>query len=100
MHLTWKENYIRVIPYAKELFNEDFDWVNHPEYLAEKEKDAVYSAVAYFYFRLKKDISKLNEWDIDKVSYNVNGGYNGLPERKEQFIRLSTQVFNLSDCKK
>lgn len=45
-----------------------------------------------------------NGWDIDKVSYNVNGGYIGLDKRKdkrkEQFTRLSTQVFNLSDCKK
>ncbi len=100
IHLTYKENYRRVIPYAKELFKEDFDWVNHPEYLENNEKDAVYSAVAYFYFRLKKDINKLNEWDIDQVSYNVNGGYNGLPQRKEQYTRLSTQVFDLSGCKK
>jgi len=99
IHLTWKENYRHAQTYAKELFKEDFDWVNHPEYLVNNEKDAVYSAVAYFYFRLKKDINKINEWDIDKVSYNVNGGYNGLPQRQAQYIRLSTEVFNLSECK-
>ena len=99
IHLTWRENYRHAQTHAKELFNEDFDWVNHPEYLVNNEKDAVYSAVAYFYFRLKKDINKLNEWDIDKVSYNVNGGYNGLPQRQAQYTRLSTQVFKLSECK-
>jgi predicted chitinase len=100
IHLTWKANYRLAITYAKDLFNEDFDWINHPEYLVNNEKDAVYSAVAYFYMRLKKDINKLNDWDINKVSYEVNGGNNGLPDRTTQFTRLSTQVFDLSDCKK
>ena len=99
IHLTWKENYRRVIPYAKELFNESFDWVNHPEYLENNEKDAVYSAIAYFYMRLNKDISKLNNWDVKKVTYEVNGGYNGLSEREKQYLRLSTQVYKLLECK-
>lgn len=101
IHLTWKDNYTDVQDISNTLFGEAFEWVNSPEKLINNEKDAVYSAVGYFYFRLKKDISKLNNFSVKQASYSVNGGYNGLPEREAAFQKImSNRFFNLSTCKK
>lgn len=99
IHLTWRENYRKVSNTANDLFGESFNWLIHPEYLESKEKDAVYSAVAYFYFKLSKDIGKLDSYTISQASEAVNGGTNGLPVRTTQYNRLSSEVFKLFECK-
>ena len=64
------------------------DLVNNPQ-LAEEPDVAAKISIAYWNERVKKRVSDFN--DTEKVTKIINGGYNGLAQRKANFEKYSKQ---------
>jgi predicted chitinase len=98
IQLTWKDNYKDVSTKCNNLFNTSYNWETNPSEVSTDLKAAIYSAVAYFHFRLKDDLKLLDGTDMNAVSKAVNGGTNGLSERQSAFNSLiDSSIFN--NCK-
>lgn len=80
IQITWKDNYNRAGQYIRE------DLVNKPETAATKE---VAAKLVLWYFNTQRAyIGKQNKWgDIVAVTKAINGGTNGLNDRKAAFAR-------------
>ncbi len=98
IHLTWRNNYRDVSEKCNQLFGTAFDWENNPSDLSTNFKAAIYSGAAYFHYRLKDDLKLLDGEDIQAVSLAVNGGTNGLSDRKIAFNNLIKLMF-FQNCK-
>lgn len=61
------------------------DCVNHPE-LLEQPHQAVQAAISYWMFKSVNVAADAN--DIHRVTFLVNGGYNGIADRQIYFDRL------------
>ena len=98
IQLTWKDNYKAVSSKCNTLFGTSYNWEINPSEVSTDLKAAIYSAVAYFHFRLKDDLKLLDGTDLNAVSKAVNGGTNGLSHRQSAFNTLiKSTLFN--NCK-
>jgi len=98
IHLTWKDNYKAVSSKCNSLFATSYNWETNPSEVSTDLKAAIYSAVAYFHFRLKDDLKLLDSIDLNAISLAVNGGTNGLNLRISAFNTLiKSTLFN--NCK-
>ncbi|WP_258104455.1 hypothetical protein [Marinoscillum sp. MHG1-6] len=95
IHLTWRENYKRASTASGEKLEYLVDWQTNYTTLSTNPKDAVYSAVAYFLFKLNGDkFKKLHQSDnAREISILVNGGLEGWPERGDNFDELIGSLF-------
>ena len=98
IQLTWKDNYKAVSSKCNTLFGTSYNWETNPSEVSTDLKAAIYSAVAYFHFRLKDDLKLLDGTDMTAVSKAVNGGTIGLSHRQSAFNTLvKSKLFN--NCK-
>ena len=98
IQLTWKDNYKAVSNKCNTLFGTSYNWETNPSEVSTDLKAAIYSAVAYFHFRLRGDLKLLDGTDLNAISRAVNGGTNGLDHRRKAFEALiKSKLFN--NCK-
>jgi putative chitinase len=86
--LTFKDNYKE----ASQAINNSDLFVVHPEVVAEPN---VAAAVAVWFWNKKKCGEPARQDDIRAVTFKINGGYNGLEDRKQWLVRAK-QAFNLT----
>ncbi|GAB4514875.1 MAG: hypothetical protein Tsb004_23370 [Allomuricauda sp.] len=97
IHLTGRGNYRSVSEKCNEFFKTSYDWEENPKNLLNNKTEIIYSAVAYYLYRLNENLSILNEEDVKVVSRKVNGGTNGLNDRRKRFNVLKNGIYV---CKK
>jgi predicted chitinase len=95
LQLTGRENYTGASITANKLFGTSYDWTKNYNDIADKKDEIIYSAAAFFSFRVKR-LDDLDRSDVTKVTKLVNGGNNGLSERKAFFNELINS--DLYDC--
>jgi len=95
LQLTGRANFAGASKTANKLFNANYDWEKNFNDIAEKQDVIIYSAVAFFVFRLK-DFALLEKGNVTEVTKLVNGGDNGLSERKKFYNELLKS--ELYDC--
>ena len=81
---------------TKENLDND-DWKKFLENLLNNKTEIIYSAVAYYLYRLNENLAILNEEDVKVVTKKVNGGTNGLNDRRNRFSTLKNKIY---ECKK
>lgn len=64
------------------------DYLNNPEWL-EREADAMISAL--WYWRKKKLNAYADKGDVEGATKIINGGYNGLADRKAKYVKYLNQ---------
>ncbi|WP_342322660.1 glycoside hydrolase family 19 protein [Kosakonia sp. BYX6] len=84
LHLTGRENYDK---FGK-TFNKDY--VNNPTRVGTNPYVAVKAAC--YYWDLRNVNAAADRDDINKVTLLVNGGYNGLQERKNALVRAKREL--------
>ncbi len=90
--LTGRFNYNEFNNFYQENYDSSVNLIDNPNLVASDMKIAVISALWYFH---KKVMSKINIDDntsCKKVTYLVNGGYNGLKGRKAFFDICKTEI--------
>jgi len=95
LQLTGRYNYTQFTSYYQNEFNCTLDFVQNPDLLATDDKLAVLSGMWYFMNRVSGDIDE--NTTVDEVTYDVNGGYNGLDQRKQYFNDIKQYI---NDCSK
>jgi len=93
--LTGQYNYTQFTSYYQNHFNSTLDFVQNPDLLTTDDRLAVLSAMWYFMNRVSGDIDE--NTTVDEVTYDVNGGYNGLYQRKQYFNDIKQYI---NDCSK
>lgn len=74
IHLTWRENYRRASTASGDKLDYTVDWETNYDNVSDQPKDAVYSAVAYFLFKLntQEKFKLLHDdtkaWDVSKCN--------------------------------
>jgi putative chitinase len=96
VHLTFREGYREVSKVANKLFAANFNWEVNYEQLENSKQDIIYSGVAFFLWKLNYDLSYLQNNNCTSVSKKVNGGDNGLDQRKAAVNKLIDS--DLFDC--
>jgi RHS repeat-associated protein len=91
IQLTGKDNYSAFNKYMKSTTEGSPDFVKNPQLLTTN-KYAVESALWFFKTRVASKIN-LNTATVEQVTYKVNGGDNGIEDRRSKFNRI-TKVFN------
>ncbi|MBL6445379.1 hypothetical protein JMN32_03615, partial [Fulvivirga sp. 29W222] len=108
IQLTGKGNYKAISDKCNALFGTDYDWESNPDEVKTSLKATVLSASAFIIKRLGA-ISKLdtectdeNDYEgcVKPITHLVNGGYNGLGDRKEKFKEMIEGMFNNCKAKK
>jgi predicted chitinase len=95
LQLTGRANYKDVSLKANKIYGTSFDWVTNYKEIAEKRDAIIYSATAFFIYRVK-DLNILDKSNVEQTTKLVNGGSNGLKERKEFYNDLINT--DLYDC--
>ncbi|NOQ25697.1 MAG: hypothetical protein GQ564_10090 [Bacteroidales bacterium] len=105
IQLTGRSIYKGTSEQANLIFKgESFDWEKNYNDVSSKEKDIIYSAVAYFHFRYNKimkyqeGVGKINSQTCPQVTYDVNGGSHGLDKRQIQYNRISLDIYKINLC--
>ena len=91
LHLTWKSNYEAFTKFYQKNYDASKDFIIHPELLNDDKKVGVISGLWYFKTRVSNHKID-NSTTIDDVSRWVNGGKNGLSERKRLYNKAKTNV--------
>ena len=111
IQLTGRGTYRGVSDVANQLFkNDNFNWEVNYEAVGNRDKDRIYSAVAFFHWKLKGDLSILDTKDWFKVSKKVNGSYwdkkeekrkvHKQKERRDNYYNLIQDFFKCNGVKK
>lgn len=87
IHLTGKENYSRA---SQAIFGDD-RLVDDPDLALDP---GISAKIAVWYWNWKECCGPSRNNDIATVTYRINGGYNGLNERKE-WLKKAAKVFGL-----
>ena len=96
VHLTGREAYQKVTQKANSLFSTNFNWETNYEDLETNKQAIIYSGIAFFVWKLNNNVEYLQNNNCTSVSRKVNGGDNGLAERKKAFnLLLDADLF---DC--
>ena len=110
IQITGKTTYLEVSNKANSTFKgEVFNWQTDFKVVGEKDKDRIYSAVAFFLWKLNDDLSLLDKDNVFNVSVKVNGckekdingnciKVNHGQERENAYNDLISKIFN--DCYK
>ena len=90
IQLTWKDNYAEFTKKHNKLyFSDQQDFVKTPELLLSSD---IYSTRAAFFYWNSRNINSVSEDSsansIKQVTYKINGGYNGLDDRKKKFWQI------------
>ena len=106
IHLTWRENYRRASTASGDKLDYTVNWETNYDNVSNNPKDAVYSAVAYFLFKLntKNKFKLLHDetkaWDVSKWVNGLNPSTkkpNGWPGRKDNFNTLTGDLFKCDE---
>jgi predicted chitinase len=96
VHLTGREAYQKVSQKANSLFHTNFNWEASYDNLKSNKQEIIYSGIAFFVWKLNNNLEYLQNNNCTSVSLKVNGGDNGLPDRKAAFnLLLNADLF---DC--
>lgn len=79
---TGRANYRECTKWLREIKTKAIDFEVFPGHLAEPEW-AAWSA--FWYWSQRVPMRYVDEGDIDRVTRSINGGYNGLQDRKDKF---------------
>ena len=88
IQITWDYNYREFGKWCAER-----DWVPYPAYFYDFPQELAKQqwaglGPAWYWTVSRPDINRLcDQGDIDTVTYRINGGYNGMPDRKERYQR-------------
>jgi len=91
--LTGQYNYTQFTSYYQNHFNSTLDFVENPGLIASDNKLAVLSGLWFFSVRVADNIN--SNTSVSTVTYDVNGGYNGLSDRKSLFNKIKQFI---TDC--
>jgi predicted chitinase len=95
LQLTGRANYKGASSTANKLFKANYDWEKNFEDIATIKDVIIYSAAAFFVFRVA-DFGLIDKSNVTKVTKLVNGGSNGLADRKKFYNALIDS--DLYDC--
>ncbi|MFL5730171.1 MAG: hypothetical protein ACJ75J_11855 [Cytophagaceae bacterium] len=95
IQLTGKANYKDVSLTANKIYGTNYDWVKNYNEITEKRESIIYSATAFFVFKIK-DLNTIDKSNVTQITKLVNGGSNGLNERKEFYNDIIDT--DLYDC--
>lgn len=85
--LTGKDNYSKFNNFYRQNYNSNFDLVKNPELVSSNTEIAVISALWYFKNRVLKNVNIDVKTTVETVTEEVNGGQNGIKDRKFQFSK-------------
>ena len=96
VHLTFRETYKDVSKIANTLYGTTYDWEKNFSQVTTDKKSIIYSATAFFHYKLGKNsvdklgdnLKFLQDNGCTSVSRKVNGGDNGLLERIKRMNEL------------
>ena len=94
--LTGKSNYKSFKSWYNDKYDPDKDFVSKPDLLVNNDTVAVLSALWFYKKRVLDKIKVDSTTSVLKVTKKINGGINGLTERKLNFQRLKDSI----SCKK
>lgn len=80
---TGRSNYRECTKWMREVNTNAFDFEVFPDYLSEP---AWAAWSAFWYWSQRVPTRYIDEGDIDRVTRSINGGYNGLQDRKNKFV--------------
>ena len=102
IHLTWRENYRKASAASGDKLDYSVNWETNYKNVNGQPKDAVYSSVAYFLFKLNTE-EKFNllhdntkAWEVSKWVNGLNPSTkepNGWPGRRDNFNTLIGDLF-------
>ncbi|CAL2092518.1 glycoside hydrolase family 19 protein [Tenacibaculum sp. 190524A05c] len=95
IQLTGKSNYKEFNTFYQEEYDSTKDLVNNPDILKTDMKIAVISALWFFKNKVIDELKIDGTTTVTMVTNKVNGGYNGLEDRKELYNKAKTNI----DCK-
>jgi putative chitinase len=93
--LTFKENYRQFQNYYNSNFNSSLDLLSSPESLSNSPALSVISGLWYFKTRVNSRLSITATTTVEQVTKKVNGGLNGLRERKNYYNKSKIHIFCL-----
>ena len=92
--LTGKTNYTNFKTWYNNKYDPDKDFVSSPELLKDNDTIAILSALWYYKTSVVDKITIDSTTTVKKVTKKVNGGINGLADRKEIFTKAKDSI----DC--
>lgn len=90
--LTGKSNYQDFNNWYNSKYDPDKDFLANPDLLATNDTVAILSALWFYKNRVLDKIKVDSTTTVKKVTANINGGTNGLPERILNFQRLKDSI--------
>ena len=90
--LTGKTNYSNFTTWYNNKYDPNKDFVSNPELLKDNDTIAILSALWYYKIRVLDKISVDTTTTVEKVTKKVNGGTNGLEDRKEIFTKAKDSI--------
>ncbi|MCF6295456.1 MAG: hypothetical protein L3J25_07180 [Flavobacteriaceae bacterium] len=92
VQLTWKDNYTAFKTWYNNKYDPDIDPVTTPNLISTNDTLAILTGLWYYKTRVVDKITVDSTTTVDKVTLKVNGGDNGLPDRKERFQKAKDSI--------
>jgi len=92
LQLTFKDNYIAFKDFYNNSFGDQIDPVSSPGIIASDTKLSVLSAMWFFKTNILDKMTVNANTAVERISVKVNGGTNGLPERKAYFNQAKSNI--------
>ena len=81
---TGRSNYRECTKWLREFHGNAYDFEVYPDYLS----DPLWAAQsAFWYWSQRVPMRYVDEGDVERVTKSINGGYNGLQDRKDKFTK-------------
>lgn len=90
--LTGKDNYTAFKTWYNDEYDPDKDFVESPELLKNNDTIAILSAMWFYKTNLLDKITVDSTTTVKNVTKKVNGGSNGLADRKERFTKAKDSI--------
>jgi predicted chitinase len=92
MQLTGKDNYTAFNSFYNSNYSNSTNFISSPNQINSSSATSLISALWFFKTRALDKISINSNTSIDRVSLIVNGGTNGLPERRKVYKTLQSYI--------
>lgn len=99
--ITWKENYINLQKYVKDVFLLEVNWLDNdnPYKLKINANDAMISALAYWGYKgISAIANEISDDAVTNVTKKINAKLEGLDERKRYF-KKAVEILEVEKCK-
>ena len=90
--LTGRNNYRNFETFYNDKYNPDKDFITSPDLLASNDTVAIISALWFYQKKVLNKITIDSIATVEKVTKKVNGGRNGLADRKEIFDKAKDSI--------